>query len=226
MGIIKSHFPARFFWICVLSMSLLLVAHLWDAFQWNWIDIWLAKGQTVSIPDSSRSCYHNWFIGMAAGNRGDLSAQQDTFTRLLGCSSNYLTLMQIVLPENLELARLATQYYPENSRAWSWLGRASLLSDHFVSRQAYLRTVTLTPNDGFAWFELGWNYEQSDEFENAGRAYLKGCFNGDYNYFCCWSAGRMMEKQGDLEKAIQYYRLSKSEKSLERARQLEEQLKQ
>jgi tetratricopeptide (TPR) repeat protein len=225
MKTFKSDFWMGLFWICVPLAMLVFGVHLWETLQWNWISLRLLKGQEVTVPVSPKVCSHEWLVGMVAGHNGDLVSQRQAFKLVLSCTDDYLSLMQVVLPEDQELAQLSTQQYPENSKAWSWLGRASLLTDHYRSRQAYLRTVVLDPGDGFAWYELGWNYEQSSEFKLAGEAYLNGCLNGDYGYFCCWSAGRMMEKMGYLQQAIDYYRLSQWDQSLERAKDLEEQLK-
>jgi tetratricopeptide (TPR) repeat protein len=227
MKIFNSHHRVGFIWICVLAAALLLGGRLWEAWQWNWTGLRLMKGQEASIPLTPPGCSHIshiWLVGMMAGKRGDLPAQRQAFEQALKCSSNYLSLIQAVLPEDLEIARLATQQYPENSKAWYWLGQASAPTDPFAAQQAYLRTLTLDPHNDWAWYRVGRNYELNGEFEMAGEAYLKCCLNGDPGSNGCWGAGRMMEKLGNLQQAIEYYRLSRWEKALERAQELEKQL--
>jgi hypothetical protein len=99
-------------WICILAAALFFWGRLWDAWQWNWINLCLIKGQAVI---TTSDCSHIWLVGMAAGQRGDLSGQRQAFMQALGCSRIYLSLVQDVLPENKEMARLAAQYYPESS---------------------------------------------------------------------------------------------------------------
>ena len=73
----------------------------------------MVKGELVAI--TSPGCSHIWLVGTVAGQRGDLLAQHQAFMQALGCSPNYQSLIQAVLPEDQELAQLATQYYPESS---------------------------------------------------------------------------------------------------------------
>jgi len=122
------------------------------------------------------------------------------------------------------MALLATQYYPDSSKAWFWLGEATAPTDHLGARQAYLRTVALAPRYGLAWCRLGRNYESNSELEKATEAWLNCCLNGDPGKNGCYGAGRMMEQLGNPQQAIEYYRRSHWEGALNRADELEKQL--
>jgi tetratricopeptide (TPR) repeat protein len=158
---------------------------------------------------------------MVAGQHGDRSAQRQAFVQALGCSPEYLSLIQAVLPKDKDMARLATQDYPESAKAWFWLGEAAVLTDLQETRQAYLHTVSLAPHNGLAWCRLGNNYQQTGELEKATEAYLSCCMNADPGKNGCVNAGRMMEQLGNLKQAIEYYRLSRWEEALKRAQELE-----
>jgi tetratricopeptide (TPR) repeat protein len=208
--------------ICVLAIALVGGIRLWNAWQWNAIDLRLVKDQYIAI--TSPDCSHIWLVGRAAGQRGDRIAQRQAFMQALGCSPVYRSLVQTILPEDQDLARLTTQYYPESSEAWFWLGEASTPSDPQGARQAYLKTLTLSPHNGLAWCRLGLNYEKNSEFDKAADAWLNCCLNGDPGANGCYGAGRMMERLGNLPQAIVYYRLSVWETAQNRADELEKQL--
>jgi hypothetical protein len=53
-------------------------------------------------------------------------------------------------------------------------------------------------------------------------AFLNCCYFGDPGKNVCWNAGRVSEEQGNFQQAIEYYRLSRWEMALERAKVLEE----
>lgn len=181
------------------------------------------KGEPIAVTTSG--CGHIWLVGVEAGKRGDLAGQRHIWEQALGCAPNYLSLLQAVLPQDKGMALLATQRYPDSSKAWFWLGEAIAPTDHLAARQAYLRTVALAPDDGLAWCRLGSSYEHDGEPEKASEAFLNCCLNGDRGSNGCYGAGRIMERLGNVQKAIEYYRLSRWEGALKRAEELENQLK-
>ena len=214
-------FQARWVWLGILAAALLLGVRLQDAWEWNARAQFLLKGQAEAIIDVAPGCAHIWLTAAQAGKRGNLAAERNAWQQALACSPDNVSLLEALFPQDGEMALLATQTYSENSKAWFWLGETLAPTDPLVARQAYLRTVALAPSNGLAWCRLGVNYDRDSEFEKASASFLNCCFNGDPGSNGCYGAGRMMEKLGDPQKAIEYYRLSRWEGALNRAKELE-----
>lgn len=89
--------------------------------------------------------------------------------------------------------------------------------------QLYRQGLQNKPYDGVRWYELGDLLAKTDPVA-ALEAYLQSCKYGDPGNHGCYNAGLIVEKQGDFPLAIRYYRLSKWEKSLKRAAELEQNL--
>ena len=103
--------------------------------------------------------------------------------------------------------------------------KATQADDPQAALAAYSRVVQLQPSNGLAWCRLGLVNEKTGQTLPAVDAYLGCCRNGNSGANGCYGAGRMMEKLGDPRKAIEYYRLSSYVDSLQRADELEKQLK-
>ena len=215
------YFQARWLWLGVLVTAVFLGARLQDAWRWNSRALLFLKGEPIAVTASG--CGHIWLVGAGAGRRGDLVGQRHIWEQALGCSPGNLSLLQIILPQDIDMAMLATQRYPNNFKTWFWLGEALAPTDPLGARQAYLRTVALAPHDGLAWCRLGRNYEYNGELEKATEAWLNCCLNGDPGSNGCYGAGRMMERLGNPQQAIEYYRRSRWAGALKRAEELEKQ---
>ena len=207
-------------WICVLVAAIFFGVDLQDSWQWNLRAHLFLKGKGESIAVTASGCDHLWLVGAEAGKRGDLVGQRQIWEQSLGCSPGILSLLQIILPQDVDMALLATQKYPKNPEAWFWLGEAIAPIDNLGARQAYLHTISLAPHDGLAWGRLGRNFEYDGELEKAAQAWLNCCYDGDPGSHGCFGAGRMMELLGDPQQAIDYYRLSRWEGALNRASEL------
>lgn len=212
------------FWICTLSALLLLSGRFWIAWEWNKAGLSFMKGQKISIPLVSPNCLHIGLVGMIEAEQGNLSAQKQIYKQALGCSPRYISLIHSIMPNDLEMAQLATQYYPGNPNTWFWLAEVSNSEEPAAARQAYLRTLALAPRYGLAWCHLAMNYEKYNYIDLALEAYLNCCMNGDPGYNGCTNAGKIMEQKGNLQLAIDYYLRSYYSVTLEHARQLQKQL--
>jgi cytochrome c-type biogenesis protein CcmH/NrfG len=133
--------------------------------------------------------------------------------------------LQSLRPLDRDLASQAVKLYPQNSAAWFWLGEASFTEEKAISRQAYQQATTLNPKDSVAWCRLGSIYENANELDLALKALTACCRLGDPGRNGCWGAGRVYEKLGDLPAAIATYRRSIWSTALQRADELEKQLK-
>jgi len=217
-------FQVNWVWLSLLVAALFLGVRLQDAWGWNSRALLFLKGKGESIAVTASDCGHIWLVAAQAGRRGDLAGQRRIWEQALGCSPNNVSILRALLPQDMDMALLATQYYPDHSETWFWLGEAVAPTDHLGARQAYLRTVALAPRYGLAWCRLGRNYESNSELEKATEAWLNCCLNGDPGSNGCYGAGRMMEQLGDPQQAIEYYRRSHWEGALNRADELEKQL--
>jgi len=210
--------------ICVLSTALLAGENLQNAWFWISIGIQINKDITVPMEIIEPNCAHIWISGAIVVKYGDPSDQRSVWKYAINCSENNISQLHIIFPNDLDMAQLATQRYPNNYGSWLWLGDATALINYLDARQAYLRSVALAPENGLVWCTMGWNYEQTNEIENAFRAFLNCCLNGDPGLNGCSGAGRMMEILGNTQQAIEYYQLSRWEGALKRANELKTQL--
>ena len=217
-------FQVRWVWLSLLVAALLLGVRLQDAWGWNSRALLFLKGKGESIAVTASDCGHIWLAAADAGRRGDLAGQRQIWEQALICSPGNLSMLRALLPQDMDMALLATQYYPDHSETWFWLGEAVAPTDYLGARQAYLRTVALSPRYGLAWCRLGQNYEYDGDLEKATEAWLNCCLNRDPGSNGCYGAGRMMEQLGDPQQAIEYYRRSHWEGALNRAEELEKQL--
>jgi tetratricopeptide (TPR) repeat protein len=198
-------------------------------FRQNLVDLAYLPAATenskdLSHPFGPETCRQTW-LRTAAGSAdpayfippGDVAA-------ILGCGTEYVSLLSAIQPANYEVASLAVARYPDNPSAWFWLGQTAEAFDWKIAQEAYSHMVQLEPSNGLAWCRLAEHYENYGQFQAAADAYLSCCRNGDPGYIGCSGAGRMMEKLGNPRQAIAYYRLSKWPKAQERADALESQL--
>ena len=210
--------------ICILSVVVLKTETLREYWGWNYEALVFNNGKgelnTIKVSD----CTHIWLVDAVTERLGDLTAQQRVRKLALSCSPVNISILQELIPLDIDMAQHATRLYPEQAVAWFWLGEALAPIDHLGARQAYLHTVILDPNDGLAWCRLGRNYEKKGEWEMAFDAWSKCCKYGDPGSNGCFGAGRMMEKMGYSRQAIEFYRLSRWEESLKHADELEAQL--
>jgi tetratricopeptide (TPR) repeat protein len=209
--------------ICILSVAL-FGGYLWRAWRWNLTALDLFKGKVTPISATDLACSEIWFNGMASGRRGDQAAQRRAFEQALGCSPEYISMVQAVMSADQGLAELATQRYPDQINAWFWLGDAAASVGPLAARPSYLRILAISPQNGLAWCRLGSTYEQTGEYEKAVEAFLSCCLNGDPGANGCYHAGGNMERLGDFKQAIAYYRLSRWQGALDRAQELEKSL--
>ena len=216
-------FPIGLIVICILSVAIFMGGNIQDSLRWNITGIHLIKGEDASIAIENPDCSHIWMAGLIAGRSGDLSAQHRAWEKALTCSPGSLPILRIILPQDVDLAMAAVQRYPHTSQAWFWLGEAIAPTNPLGARQAYLRTVELSPHHALAWCRLGRDYKQEGDLERAAAAFLNCCENGDPGSNGCYGVGRIMEELGKPQEAINYYRRSRWEGAQKRADELEKQ---
>ena len=173
-----------------------------------------APGETPAGP-----CAVNWYVGLWRQAAGDGPGRDAAWQALLACSDNYIAYMALFAPENGLLAAQAVQAQPGSAAAYFW--QASVPGTPPEVAVAALRQgLQLAPGDGLRWLALG-DLLLADDPLAAVEAYLMACLNGDPGGNGCWRAGQTAEALGDPTAALAYYRLSRVDKALARAGQLE-----
>jgi tetratricopeptide (TPR) repeat protein len=215
------HIKRKWLWLVIPVLLIFSGVRLERAWQWNGRALPFLRGQGDAIPVQASGCEHLVLMAAEADKRDGISAQRHILEHALGCSIIHLSIVSTLFPIDQDMALLATQLYPFSSAAWFWLGETLAPGDHLHARQAYLRNVELSPHEGLTWCRLGVSYERDGEFKKASDAFLNCCHNGDPGSNGCYGAGRMMEKLGHPQQAIEYYRFSDWEGALKRADELE-----
>jgi hypothetical protein len=162
-------------------------------------------------------CHLSWLISKFQSQ----DQQQISFLDAFKCSPEYLHIAMNYRPIDLELALMASQLYPNDEDVWMWLGFSQEYQKANAGLEAYQRVVALDSRNGIAWCAIGEILERQALFSQAEDAYLNCCKNQDPGGAGCYGAGQMAEKLGNLQLAVQYYRLSSSENALLRAKELE-----
>jgi len=150
--------------------------------------------------------------------------QQKSYSDTFVCSLEYLHIATKSHPIDQELALQATRLFPKSVDAWLWLGFAEEYAKANTGLAAYQNAAALDSHNGQAWCAIGQIDERLSQVQLAEDAYLNCCKNQDTDGAGCYGAGRMAEKSGNPQLAIQYYRLSSYDNALSRASELEKTL--
>jgi hypothetical protein len=184
-----------------------------------------AMSTAPRVLTTAEGCSAHWFRGLLAHAVGDEHARDKAWVEAMRCSPHYICMVSAMLPDRQALANLAVLVQPNSADAWFWLARVRGKEAPKVAIELYRRGLALRPTDGESWQELGALLARQDP-QAALAAYLQSCYNGDPGYNGCWRAGQTAERLGDIEAAIRYYRLSRWPRALNRASQLEQQLRE
>lgn len=166
------------------------------------------------------NCRLDWFVAKFLSTDNNQVLYLDAFK----CSAEFLHLASKYRPIDLELAQEATQLYPTAYDAWVWLGFSQEYAQPNSGLAAYQQAVSLNPQAGAVWCHIGQISENLALFSQAETAYLECCNNQDPGDAGCFGAGRMAEKTGNPNQALQYYLRSRSPQAAERAGELKKQI--
>lgn len=164
-----------------------------------------------SFTDVANGVRATWLEGAVAHCRGDEAAARAAWRQLLAASSARLPAVRAAAPQDVTLAQLAAERYPEEAVAFFWLGEAQAAAGQaHEAIAAYERALVLDPADGVAWRMLGDLYQESETagWQTAARAYDEACFRWDRGKNGCLRAGRLYLEQGRYGLAADRYRRS------------------
>jgi hypothetical protein len=166
-----------------------------------------------------RNCHLPWYLGFIQEYSGSRELRDRYWAEAVQCEPELVRYLYNRYPDDLQLAITIHQAQPESGSSWFWLG--DLQPENRLVY--YQKGLSLEPQDGRRWNELGGMLAKNGDLEPAMQAYLQTCLNGDPGYNGCWRAGQMAEKLGDIPSAISYYRLSRWKQAFDRAQELEAQ---
>jgi tetratricopeptide (TPR) repeat protein len=127
--------------------------------------------------------------------------------------------------QNEKLARMIVGQNPSNPAALFVLAEIVNQQNSKEETNLFEQVVLYDSTNGLAWCRLGTLYNRNKQLDKAVNAFLNCCRNGDPGSNGCYNPGRVMEKLGNLPKAIEYYRLSTSKVALKYAHELEKQIR-
>jgi Tfp pilus assembly protein PilF len=195
-------------------------------------------GQNVvfaGMDESNTDCRVLWFTSVLAAKGGDVARQEILQTQAMQCSYEYVGYVRVQNLESRKWAEWAVQLYPQEAESWFWLARTYLFVDQGGGMQfrdpndfskvleLYQQGLKLAPDSGREWCQVGWFLRDADP-EQALQAFLQCCQHGDFGSNGCYNAGGIAEQRGDIQQAIEIYRMSLWSVARQRADQLELQL--
>lgn len=161
---------------------------------------------TQITPAADQHCGVNWHLGLLANKRGDVTAQNVAWQRLLTCSAQHIPLLRTVVPENHLLATEAVAQQPTAAEGHFWLAALEMDADPQAAVTLYESGLSINPKDAVRWVELGHAREQAGDIMGALAAFDQGCFLFDRGGNGCPHAGRLYLQTGQYVEAEERYR--------------------
>ena len=169
-----------------------------------------AAGRLLASPSLAGNCQALWLQGLVAHRQGAEGARDAAWGRWLGCPQARVAFLEALLEEDPRWAERSVQLAPDDAESWFWLARLRAATDPDAAIALYRQGFARNPFDALRWRELG-DLLAGQDPEAAIQAYLNSCAYGDPGSNGCYRAGKTAERLGDLERAAQYYRLSRNE---------------
>jgi O-antigen ligase len=179
--------------------------------------------QLVSAAAESR-CDLHWHEGLLWASAGQPAGRDASWTVLLDCTDRFANFMPILAPDNAPLAQEMIGRQPDSAVGYFWLAELAEADDPAHATALYRQGLALAPQDGRRWAYLAGLLVAAGDLDGALEAYLQSCRNGDPGANGCLGAGNVAARQGNLQDAIAYYRLSAYSGAWEAADALEQEL--
>jgi tetratricopeptide (TPR) repeat protein len=221
--------------LVVLGLTFSLLTEKPDRFTVNKTSLILIKGLFHS-PDllvevkptlasqASKNCDANWKFFIVLDRTGEQTGKLAAWRKMLDCPRSYLGLLIVTSLDNVELTREIVERYPDEPDALFSLAEQIYRDNPTEASQLYTKELAQKPLHGLSWCRLGIIYKGEKQYQKAADAYLNCCKYGYSDKKICLGAGQMMEKTGNLARAIEYYRWSTLEQSTQRINELEKQI--
>lgn len=221
----------NFIWIIILMIGLLNVASLRSILELNQFALnvnqnLIGTANEVIFQEQNKinSCHSNWLQHVLSISKNESSNNNSLNEKLMACSFIHMRMLSNFFPTNDSLSQLAIEIYPEYTYPYYWFAQSKDQMFSVNTKPIFEKILAIDPNDGFAWRYLGIILIQEGKIPEAIEAHINSCNYGDPGSNGCYNAGRMLEKEGEYQDAIYYYRLSKWQPSQEEADRLEAQL--
>jgi tetratricopeptide (TPR) repeat protein len=172
-----------------------------------------------------QDCNANWQLVITLDHIGDQTGKLAAWQKMLDCPRSYVDMLVMTSLEDVYLTRQIVERYPDEPAALFSLAEQIRGDNPVEAMQLYQKEVTYNPLHGLSWCRLGALYKGEKQYQEAADAYLNCCKNGYSDKSVCLGAGQMMEKLGNLLKAVEYYRFSTLEEAHRRADELEKQIR-
>lgn len=179
----------------------------------------LAEAEQSAAQMEDPSCRVYWLRGMIGNALEKYDVRDEAWAKVIGCVPETIPLVRRLAPDNQALAQRAVAEQSDNAESWFWMGWLLAKNDLPAAERYYREGLRLQPGDARRWKELGDLLAGHDEWE-AMLAYAQSCYHGDPGYNGCLRAGILAERVADVQSAIDYYSLSRSQQVRERGESL------
>lgn len=173
--------------------------------------------------DSKLVSHYEWLNLVGKGQKNKEIPEKTNYYNFIHHSQLYANMIRVLIPNELDLASEANQYYPNTKNYLYWI-LESAGSDVELSKNTINEILEVDPLDSVAWRRLGSILRENGEREEGLQSFLNACEIDDRESNGCYYVGASYKDFGDLEKAIYYFRLSYWSPSWEIADQLEAEL--
>lgn len=163
--------------------------------------------QAMNAFADDASCRALWVMGLMFHALGNVEQRDIRWEQFLACDALGIPFVEAYLREDRAWAERAARLFPERAESWFWLARLAERNDLALAAEAYRRGLEIAPYDGMRWQSYGFVLLQTEGEEAALRAFIRSCEMGGNG---CRRVGAIMERRGDLETAIRYYRADPS----------------
>jgi len=179
----------------------------------NLLALWGLTGDSAALDQAMNafaedtSCRALWMMGLMSHARGNVEQRDVRWERFLACEPSGIPFVAAYLREDRAWAERVVRLFPDRAESWFWLAHLAERDDPALAAEAYRRGLEIAPYDGMRWQSYGFVLLRTAGEEAALQAFIRSCEMGGNG---CRRVGAIMERRGDLETAIRYYRADRS----------------
>jgi hypothetical protein len=143
-----------------------------------------------------------------------------SFQRLIQSSYLHTKFIFHIANDDLQLARFAENYYPEDPIVLHWIVKNIELDDPINAEKLYKKIIMIDPKNEYAWLRLGMLYDRTSRPSDALKIYMYSCDNNFIRNNTCYYAGMILLKNDEIDLSITYLQKSSWQISLDKAKEL------